>query len=66
MTGGVPPLNRCFLPVPPSPPRQVIHGAGFLYDSSLLERPQGSASRGLDRRLWPYSLGDGVAQDCEE
>ena len=46
---------------------QVLHRSGFLYDSSLLEDPTGeSLSRGMAARVWPYTLQDGVAQNCEE
>ncbi|PRW33708.1 polysaccharide deacetylase [Chlorella sorokiniana] len=47
--------------------REVLAANGFLYDASLLEKPEGeSLSRGLAARLWPYSLQDGIAQNCEE
>lgn len=40
--------------------------AGFLYDSTILETPEGeSVSQGMAARLWPYTLQDGVAQDCK-
>jgi hypothetical protein len=45
----------------------VLHHSGFLYDSSLLEDPTGeSLSRGMAARVWPYTLQNGVAQNCEE
>ncbi|KAL4446727.1 hypothetical protein ABPG77_007971 [Micractinium sp. CCAP 211/92] len=46
--------------------RQVVKEAGFLYDSTILETPEGeSVSQGMAARLWPYTLQDGVAQDCK-
>lgn len=46
--------------------RQAVKAAGFWYDSTILESPDGeSASRGTAARLWPYTLQDGVAQDCK-
>ena len=48
-------------------PKQVLHAAGFLYDSTLIDDPLGdSVSRGMAARLWPYSMQDGVPQNCEE
>lgn len=45
---------------------QAVKAAGFWYDSTILESPDGeSASRGTAARLWPYTLQDGVAQDCK-
>lgn len=43
-------------------PLQVLHAAGFLYDSTLLECPSCSLSRGPGARVWPYTLQDGAAQ----
>ncbi len=46
---------------------QVLAANGFLYDASLIENPEGeSISKGLAARLWPYSLQDGIPQNCEE
>ncbi|KAL4425399.1 hypothetical protein ABPG75_009415 [Micractinium tetrahymenae] len=45
---------------------QVLLEAGYLYDSTILETPDGeSVSQGKAARLWPYTLQDGVAQDCK-
>lgn len=46
---------------------QVLAANGFLYDASLIENPEGeSISKGLGARLWPYSMQDGIPQNCEE
>ena len=60
--------GSCWHPWPCLPAHpQVLHRGGFLYDSSLLEDPTGeSLSRGMAERVWPYTLQDGVAQNCEE
>ncbi|KAL4420561.1 hypothetical protein ABPG75_010217 [Micractinium tetrahymenae] len=44
--------------------RQVLHASGFLYDSTLLECSSCSISRAPSARVWPYTLQDGVAQNC--
>lgn len=49
------------------PHTQVLAEAGFLYESTLIDDPLGgSLSRGMAARLWPYAMGDGIPQNCEE
>ncbi|KAL4427129.1 hypothetical protein ABPG77_001133 [Micractinium sp. CCAP 211/92] len=45
--------------------RQVLYENGFLYDSTVLECPDCGTSDGMSARVWPYTLQDGVAQNCE-
>ncbi|PSC74020.1 polysaccharide deacetylase [Micractinium conductrix] len=44
--------------------RQVLLENGFLYDSTILETPQTSLSSGQGARVWPYTMQDGVPQNC--
>ncbi|KAL4459141.1 hypothetical protein ABPG75_014006 [Micractinium tetrahymenae] len=44
--------------------RQVLYANGFLYDSTVLECPDCGTSDGMSDRVWPYTLQDGVAQNC--
>ncbi|KAI7841427.1 hypothetical protein COHA_004822 [Chlorella ohadii] len=44
--------------------RQVLKSNGFLYDSTILEEPTNSISNGMAARTWPYTLQDGVPQNC--
>ncbi|PRW05840.1 hypothetical protein C2E21_9462 [Chlorella sorokiniana] len=44
--------------------RQVVKSNGFLYDSTILEEPTNSISNGMGARTWPYTLQDGVPQNC--
>lgn len=56
-------MSMCFV----ATPLQVLAANGFLYDASLIEKPEGeSMSKGLGARVWPYSLQDGIPQNCEE
>ena len=43
---------------------QVLLENGFLYDSTILETPQTSLSSGQGARVWPYTMQDGVPQNC--
>lgn len=43
---------------------QVLKSNGFLYDSTILEEPTNSISNGMAARTWPYTLQDGVPQNC--
>lgn len=61
------PTPPTHLPLPPTNPTQVLHAAGFLYDSTLIDDPLGdSLSRGMAARLWPYGMQDGIPQNCDE
>ena len=43
----------------------MLAEAGFLYDATLLEEPSGaSLTRGMAARVWPYTLQDGIPQNC--
>lgn len=45
--------------------RGVLQRGGFKYDSSLLEVAAGaSLSDGPAARVWPYTLQDGIPQNC--
>ena len=44
--------------------RQLLHGAGFLYDSSLIEDGTWSVSRGFQARLWPFDMAGGIPINC--
>lgn len=44
--------------------RGALHEAGFLYESSLVEDPRQSLSRGFGSRIWPWDLGFGVPINC--
>lgn len=45
-------------------PAQVLHNGSFLYDSTILEEPTNSISGGMGARTWPYTLQDGIPQNC--
>lgn len=44
--------------------REVLHEAGFLYESSLVEDYKYSVSKGWGQRLWPWDLGFGNPMNC--
>lgn len=44
--------------------RRALHEGGFLYESSLVEDPRQSLSRGFDDRVWPWDLGFGIPINC--
>jgi hypothetical protein len=44
--------------------RQVLKDNGFLYDGTILEEATNSISNGMGARTWPYTLQDGVPQNC--
>ena len=43
---------------------QVLSENGFLYDSSLIEEPTQSISNGMSARTFPYTMQDGIPQNC--
>jgi hypothetical protein len=44
---------------------QVLYDNGFLYDSTILEWPSdASLSNGMSQRVWPYTMNDGIPQNC--
>lgn len=43
---------------------QVLNENGFLYDSPILEGSISSISDGMGARTWPYTLQDGIPQNC--
>lgn len=45
-------------------PSQVLKDNGFLYDGTILEEATNSISNGMGARTWPYTLQDGVPQNC--
>ncbi|KAI7844071.1 hypothetical protein COHA_002215 [Chlorella ohadii] len=45
--------------------RQVLASNGFQYDSTLLEEAMHSISGGMAARTWPYTLQDGIPQNCD-
>lgn len=47
----------------PSLPLQVLHAAGFTYDSTLLEEVHASLGDGFGDRVWPYTMQDGIPQN---
>ena len=64
-----PPRPAACRPSPPTPPAapsalQVLRDNGFLYDSTILEEVHASLSDGMAARVWPYTLQDGVPQNC--
>lgn len=64
LPGSIPAHTHTHTPLVPA--LQVLAESGFLYDSTILETPDGgSVSQGMAARLWPYTLQDGVAQDCK-
>jgi len=51
-------LNVALLP-------QVLASNGFQYDSTLLEEAMHSIPGGMAARTWPYTLQDGIPQNCD-
>ena len=43
---------------------QVLSSNGFLYDGTILEEATNSISNGMGARTWPYTLQDGIPQNC--
>lgn len=45
--------------------REVLAENGFLYESSIIEEGTGnSVSGGMDSRVWPFDMGEGVPLNC--
>lgn len=47
--------------------RSILQKNSFLYDSSIIEHmgSHSSTSKNFEQRLWPYSMDNGIIQDCE-
>lgn len=62
--GGSPCCLACPAAVAALRPLQVLAEAGFLYDSTILEEVHASLSSGPASRVFPYTMQDGIPQNC--
>ena len=46
--------------------RSILKKHGMLYDSSIIDfiSSQSPTTRSMSQRLWPYTMDNGIAQDC--